>query len=248
MVVEFPRGGCGDVANGGGHVLHVRAGVDLAGHEVVAERIELHGSTGKPCFLKKSGEACCEGGVVFPEERGEIREEQAGRVFRQGIQDGEEGRIRQEGDFLPGPAGLFRHKLHGSVFHLRAGEEEQAAENARRQQIEKRRALSAMRAQYGASGAALSSGSPLAQLGQAASDMTLASNDTLRAGVIGRSSAMTQASLFRAQGQMAKMSAPSTASLAGNITGIWANATENAAMAYSVMNPSENSPKTPPKK
>ena len=127
-------------------------------------------------------------------------------------------------------------------------EEEQAAENARRQQIEKRRALSAMRAQYGASGAALSSGSPLAQLGQAASDMTLASNDTLRAGVIGRSSAMTQASLFRAQGQMAKMSSPSTASLAGNITGIWANATANAAMAYSVMNPSESSPKTPPKK
>lgn len=167
----------------------------------------------------------------------------SGRESRTGRRDGS---ARNETFFLA--LLVFSGISSTAPFFTSERESRHASENARRQQIEKRRALSAMRAQYGASGAALSSGSPLAQLGQAASDMTLASNDTLRAGVIGRSSAMTQASLFRAQGQMAKMSAPSTASLAGNITGIWANATENAAMAYSVMNPSENSPKTPPKK
>lgn len=103
-------------------------------------------------------------------------------------------------------------------------EEEQAAENSRRQQIQKRRALSAMRAQYGASGAALSSGSPLAQMGRAAADMEVTAQDTLRAGAVARSSAMSQAAMFRAQGEMARLSRPNKASLIGGITSTWADA------------------------
>ena len=81
--------------------------------------------------------------------------------------------------------------------------EETALANARREQVNKRRQLAHARALYGASGAALDSGSPLATLGQMAADLQLSADDAAVGGATARASALSQAGLYRMQGQTA---------------------------------------------
>jgi hypothetical protein len=107
--------------------------------------------------------------------------------------------------------------------------EETALANARREQVNKRRALAHSRALYGASGAALDSGSPLATLGQQAADLQLAADDAAVGGATARASALSQAGLYRMQGQTALNSLKgyktligvnaATAALSGGLSG-----------------------------
>ncbi len=95
----------------------------------------------------------------------------------------------------------------------------QSEENARRQQVERRRALSSMRAKYGMSGAALDSGSPLAQMAQSAADLSLKANDTMVAGHARSTSLLSQADAFRTQAWQARNSRMTGAQLASGIIG-----------------------------
>ena len=109
--------------------------------------------------------------------------------------------------------------------------EQQAAENSRRQLVMARREQSQRIAQYGASGAALNSGSPLALLGQAAADASVTANDTLHQGSVFRSSKMSEAYGYQYQGRLAKGRAMSKSALTGSIIGAWGQAAASSGSA-----------------
>lgn len=85
-------------------------------------------------------------------------------------------------------------------------EEAETLEAARRQRAENARLQSAQRAAYGKSGAALSSGSPLAVLGDTAANQELAVQDTHRSGALAYNRHMTQAENYKYQGRLARAS------------------------------------------
>ncbi len=108
----------------------------------------------------------------------------------------------------------------------------QSEENARRQQVERRRALSSMRAKYGMSGAALDSGSPLAQMAQSAADLSLQANDTMVAGHARSTSLLSQADASRTQAWQAKKSRMTGWQLAASIIGSVGSAGMTAGGAF----------------
>lgn len=83
-----------------------------------------------------------------------------------------------------------------------------AAENARRQLVESRRQRSSARALYGASGVAMDSGSPLANLAQSAADAEGNALGTLLQGHHAMSSAMTSARMYEEQARVARKNSP----------------------------------------
>ena len=101
-----------------------------------------------------------------------------------------------------------------------AREEKEASANAARQLEEDRRLRAHQRALYGASGAALATGSPLAVLGQTAADQQLQVADIMRGGSLAyrKGQSDSQNSLYRAK--VAAGSRPSTAALAGSLMSI----------------------------
>ena len=102
--------------------------------------------------------------------------------------------------------------------------EREARSNALRQQEEDRRFRAHQRALYGASGAALASGSPLAVLGQTAADEQLQVDDVMRGGALAyrRGSMERQNALYRAK--VAAGSKPSGMALAGSLLSVAGNA------------------------
>ena len=110
--------------------------------------------------------------------------------------------------------------------------EQQAAENSRRQLVMARREQSQRIAQYGASGAALNSGSPLALLGQAAADASVTANDTLHQGSVFRSSKMSEAYGYQYQGRLARGRAMGKSALTGSIIGSWGQAASSIGSSY----------------
>lgn len=76
-------------------------------------------------------------------------------------------------------------------------------EAARRQRLEDERIKAAQRAAYGKSGAAMTSGSPLAVLGDTAAQMELGVQDVHRSGAIGRSRRLAEATSYSYQGRIA---------------------------------------------
>lgn len=94
----------------------------------------------------------------------------------------------------------------------------QSEENARRQLTENRRALASMRAKYGMSGAALDSGSPLAQMAQSAADLSVKPNDIMVSGHAKSTSLLSQADVYRTQAWQARNSRMTGLQLAAGIT------------------------------
>lgn len=99
--------------------------------------------------------------------------------------------------------------------------EAENAENARRQRNVAEQMKAQQRALLGKSGAAMTSGSPLAILGQTAADQEMAVQDTHVRGAIEADKHREQAKMFGYQAGVARMSAPSKAMLGANIAGTW---------------------------
>ena len=101
--------------------------------------------------------------------------------------------------------------------------EAETAENARRQREESERLKAHQRALLGASGAAMTSGSPLAILGATAADEELKVQDVHRVGYQQANQHREAAKMYDYQAGVAKAQAPSGSSLAlslaGNIAG-----------------------------
>lgn len=105
--------------------------------------------------------------------------------------------------------------------------ESETAENARRQRVQAEYLKSRQRAMLGKSGAAMSSGSPLAVLGQTAADQELGIQDTLVGGYQQAAQHREQAKMYDYQARVAKAQAPSGSSLALNIAGQAVNTAGN---------------------
>lgn len=97
--------------------------------------------------------------------------------------------------------------------------EAETAENARRQRLQAEQLKAQQRAMLGKSGAAMTSGSPLAILGQTAVDEELQIQNTHYAGYNQAMKHREQAKMFGYQAAVAKAQAPSGSSLALNIAG-----------------------------
>ena len=97
--------------------------------------------------------------------------------------------------------------------------EQEAAENARRQREASEQLKSAQRALLGKSGAAMTSGSPLAILGQTAEDEERKIQDVHYAGYQAAQQSRNQAAMYRYQAGVARAQAPSSASLGLSIAG-----------------------------
>ena len=97
--------------------------------------------------------------------------------------------------------------------------EAESAENAKRQRDAANQLKAQQRALLGKSGAAISSGSPLAILGEAAADEELKINDSLRSGYVEADQHRERAKMFEYQSRVAKAQAPSSTSLGLTIAG-----------------------------
>ena len=97
--------------------------------------------------------------------------------------------------------------------------EAETAENARRQRIQAEQFKAQQMALLGKSGAAMTSGSPLAILGQSAADEEMQIQDTHFAGYRQADQHREQAKMYGYQAGVARAQAPSGASLALNIAG-----------------------------
>ena len=103
--------------------------------------------------------------------------------------------------------------------------EAEAAENARRQRVQAEQLKAQQRAMLGKSGAAMTSGSPLAILGQTAIDEEMQIQGTHYAGYNQAMKHREQAKMFGYQAAVARAQAPSSSSLGLNIAGQWINTT-----------------------
>lgn len=103
--------------------------------------------------------------------------------------------------------------------------EAETAENVRRQRLQAEQFKAQQRAMLGKSGAAMTSGSPLAILGQTAVDEELQIQNTAFTGYNQAMKHREQAKMFGYQAQVAKAQAPSGSSLALNIAGQAINTT-----------------------
>ena len=121
--------------------------------------------------------------------------------------------------------------------------EQEARSNALRQQEEDRRFRAHQRALYGASGAALASGSPLAVLGQTAADEQLKVDDVMRGGALDyrRGEMERQNDLYRAK--VAAGSKPSALSLAGSLMSVAGSSMQMYAMGSGDRLASSQAPK-----
>ena len=99
--------------------------------------------------------------------------------------------------------------------------ESENAENAKRQRLLAAQMRSQQTALLGKSGAAMTSGSPLAILGQTAADQEMIVQDAHTRGAIEADKHREQAKMFGYQAGVARMSAPSNAMLGANIAGTW---------------------------
>ncbi len=97
--------------------------------------------------------------------------------------------------------------------------EQESAENARRQHEESERMKSRQRALLGKSGAAMTSGSPLAVLGQTAEDEERRKQDMLYGGYNEAQQRRNQATMLQYQSDVARAQAPSRAGLGLSIAG-----------------------------
>lgn len=97
--------------------------------------------------------------------------------------------------------------------------EAETAENARRQRLQAEQFKAQQRAMLGKSGAAMTSGSPLAILGQTAVDEELQIQNTHYTGYNQAKLHREQAKMFGYQAAVARAQAPSGSSLALNIAG-----------------------------
>ena len=101
--------------------------------------------------------------------------------------------------------------------------EAETAENARRQREAAEQLKAQQRALLGASGAAMTSGSPLAVLGQTAADEEMKVQNIHAGGAAEANKHREQAKMFGFQAGVARASAPSKASLGANLIGTWGN-------------------------
>jgi len=95
-----------------------------------------------------------------------------------------------------------------------AVQEDEAREAARRQRANDEALRARQRALLGKSGAALTSGSPLALLGETARDQELSVQDTMRTGYLQSMQSREQAKMFGYQAKVARAQAPSEGMLA----------------------------------
>ena len=107
--------------------------------------------------------------------------------------------------------------------------EQETAENARRQREASEQLKSAQRALLGKSGAAMTSGSPLAILGQTAEDEERKIQDVHYAGYQAAQQSRNQAAMYRYQAGVARAQAPSSSSLGLSIAGNAINTVGNLA-------------------
>lgn len=101
--------------------------------------------------------------------------------------------------------------------------EAENAENARRQREAAEQLKAQQRALLGKSGVAMTSGSPLAILGQTAADEEMKVQDLHAGGYAEANKHREQAKMFGYQAGVARASAPSKASLGANLAGTWGN-------------------------
>lgn len=97
--------------------------------------------------------------------------------------------------------------------------EAENAENARRQRLAAEQLKAQQRALLGKSGVAMTSGSPLAILGQTAADEEMKVQDLHAGGYVEANKHREQAKMFGYQAGVARASAPSKAMLGANIAG-----------------------------
>lgn len=105
--------------------------------------------------------------------------------------------------------------------------EAEGQENARRQREIAEQIKSQQRAMLGKSGAAMTSGSPLAILGQTAADQEMMVQDAHSRNAIEADKHREQAKMFGYQAGVARMSAPRGGMLASNIIGAWGSGVTN---------------------
>ena len=101
--------------------------------------------------------------------------------------------------------------------------EAETAENARRQREASEQLKAQQRALLGKSGVAMTSGSPLAILGETAADEEMKVQDLHAGGAAEANKHREQAKMFGYQAGVARASAPSKAALGANIAGTWGN-------------------------
>ena len=101
--------------------------------------------------------------------------------------------------------------------------EAETAENARRQREAAEQLKAQQRALLGKSGVAMTSGSPLAILGQTAADEEMKVQAVHAGGAAEANKHREQSKMFGFQAGVARASAPSKASLGANIAGTWGN-------------------------
>lgn len=107
--------------------------------------------------------------------------------------------------------------------------EQETAENARRQREASEQLKAQQRALLGKSGAAMTSGSPLAILGQTAEDEEQKIQDVHYSGYQAAQQHRNQASMFKYQAGVARAQAPSSSSLGLSIAGNAINTVGNLA-------------------
>lgn len=114
--------------------------------------------------------------------------------------------------------------------------EAETAENVRRQRLESEKLKSAQRAALGKSGAALTSGSPLAILGETAAEEEIKAQDLHYQGARAANAHYSQANIYGYQSKAARHNilsaragAPSKSALGLNIAGSWTRAAGSAA-------------------
>ena len=107
--------------------------------------------------------------------------------------------------------------------------EAENAESVRRQRMQAEQLKAQQRALLGKSGAAMTSGSPLAILGQTAIDDEMQIRDTHNAGYSAAMQHREQAKMFGYQAAVSRAQAPSGTSLALNIAGQVVNTTDKLA-------------------
>lgn len=106
--------------------------------------------------------------------------------------------------------------------------EAETAENARRQREAAEELKARQRALLGKSGAAMTSGSPLAVLGQTAADEEMKVQAVHAGGAAEANKHREQAKMFGFQAGVARASAPSKTMLGANIAGSWGGFGANA--------------------
>ena len=106
--------------------------------------------------------------------------------------------------------------------------EAETAEEARRMHEEAEKMKARQRALFGKSGAVITSGTPLAVLGESAADLQQSINDTHRAGYLQSAGHKQQSEIYKYHGRLADASRPSSSSLAVGIGGQLASGTADA--------------------